>query len=254
MRGYSVYKAASFFASLKRVIFALLAISFCISSAHAQSTAADYTSAVRYDILGRTVGTIAPDPDGGGALAFAASRSTYDARGNVIRQESGELASWQNETIAPKNWSGFTVLQSVETSYDLMNRKLKDVVKGANGKVTAVTQYSYDALGRPECTAVRMNPAVYNALPASACTLSAEGTEGPDRITRNVYDAAGQVLQIRQAVGTPLEQAYASYEYTPNGQQKSVIDANGNKAQLVYDGHDRLSRWSFPSKSAPPAG
>jgi hypothetical protein len=26
-------------------------------------------------------------------------------------------------------------------------------------------------------------------------------------------------------VGTPLEQAYASYEHTANGQQKSVIDA-----------------------------
>jgi RHS repeat-associated protein len=55
-------------------------------------------------------------------------------------------------------------------------------------------------------------------------------------------------------VGTSLEQAYVTYSYTANGKQELVGDANGNKAQLVYDGHDRQVQWQFPSAAAPPAG
>ncbi|WP_204335951.1 hypothetical protein, partial [Klebsiella pneumoniae] len=78
----------------------------------------------------------------------------------------------------------------------------------SNGAVYQVTQYSYDGAGRLECTALRMNPASFGSLP-DACTLGAEGAQGPDRIMRNIYDSAGQLLQVRRAVGTTLEQAYA---------------------------------------------
>ncbi len=91
-----------------------------------------------------------------------------------------------------------------------------------------------------------MNPAAFASPPASACTLGAEGGHGPDRITRNVYDAAGQVLQEQRAYGTPLQQNYASYGYSLNGNRTSVTDANGNRAELRYDGHDRQVRWVFP--------
>ncbi|MBL7396118.1 hypothetical protein, partial [Escherichia coli] len=70
-------------------------------------------------------------------------------------------------------------------------------------------------------------------------------------ITKNIYDAAGQLVQVRRAVGTSLEQAYATYSYTPNGKQEYVVDANGNKARLTYDGLDRQAQWQFPSTSAP---
>jgi YD repeat-containing protein len=62
----------------------------------------------------------------------------------------------------------------------------------------------------------------------------------------------GQLLQIRRAVGTSLEQAYVTYSDTPNGKQEFVVDANGNKAQLVYDGHDRHVQWRFPYNGVPP--
>jgi RHS repeat-associated protein len=117
--------------------------------------------------------------------------------------------------------------------------------------IHSVTQYSYDAMERLDCTAVRMNPAVFGSLPASACALGTEGSQGPDRITKNVYDAADQLLQVRKAVGTSLEQAYTTYSYTPNGKQEYVVDANGNKARLVYDAYDRQVQWQFPSTSAP---
>ncbi|NIJ20281.1 RHS repeat-associated protein [Sphingomonas naasensis] len=225
---------------------------FVPGAALAQSAASDFTSATRYDAARRIVGTIAPDPDGTGPLHHAATRTMYDAAGRVMRVEKGELAAWQSEAVLPENWTGFTIFSQVDTAYDAMDRKIVERV-WASGVNYAVTQYSYDNVGRLECTAVRMNPAAFTSLPASACTLGTEGTQGPDRIIKNVHDAAGQLAQIRKAVGTSLEQAYATYAYTPNGKQEYVVDANGNKARLAYDGFDRQSGWYFPSTVKPTA-
>ncbi|MDP5280715.1 hypothetical protein Q9Q95_17445 [Sphingomonas sp. DG1-23] len=54
-------------------------------------------------------------------------------------------------------------------------------------------------------------------------------------------------------MGTADEQAYVTYSYTPHGKQEYVVDANGNKARLIYDGFDRQVKWQFPSIAAPPA-
>ncbi|WP_298334645.1 RHS repeat-associated core domain-containing protein [uncultured Erythrobacter sp.] len=222
--------------------------------ANAQSSASPYTSATRYDALGRVVGTIAPDPDGsGGILKHLATRTTYDVRGNVTMVETGDLSGWRSEAIQPKDWTGFTVHTIAETTYDLSNRKTTDKVSGKSGNTVttiSLTQYSYDSVGRLECTAVRMNPARFNNLPASACTKdSVVGEHGEDRITRTYYDAAGQVLQVRRAVGTSVQISEVTYTYTQNGQIENLVDANGNRAHYDYDGHDRMSRWNFPNKN-----
>ena len=60
----------------------------------------------------------------------------------------------------------------------------------------------------------------------------------------------GQLLQVQRAYGTPLQQNYATHEYTPNGKQKAVIDANNNRAEMTRDGLDRQKRWIFPSPTA----
>jgi RHS repeat-associated protein len=245
--GISSVRRAALKAALLAASLGTLGLS---STAYAQAAASPYTSATRYDAMGRVTGTIAPDPDGTGALKHAASRTTYDPGGRPIKQETGELATWQATAVAPSAWTGFTVLSSVETSYDLMDRKAKVVAKGSNAAIVSVKQYSYDAVGRLECTAVRMNAATFATPPASACTLGTEGADGPDRITKNVYDAAGQLLKVQKAVGTPLVQDYATYTYSLNGKQTSVKDANGNLASMTYDGHDRQTRWNFPSKTA----
>ncbi len=226
---------------------------FAPSAAQAQATQPSaYSTATRYDAVGRVTGTIAPDPDGSGPLGYLAIRNTYDDRGLPITQESGELATWQSDSVAPDDWSGFTVVVTAHTAYDAMGRKTREwSVGGGSTAIQTMTQYSYDAVGRLECTAVRMKPSKFNNLPDGACTDSDANASPPDRITKTIYDAADQVKQVRKAVGTPLEQAYATYDYTPNGQQKYVIDANGNKAEMVYDGHDRRERWSFPSKTKP---
>lgn len=227
--------------------------------AQAQASPSPYLSATRYDAMGRVTGTITPDPDGtSGGLKHLATRTTYDGRGLVIKVESGYLNAWPGNT-EPRYWpaasdpsNGFVVQTTIDTSYDSIGRKLTETTRGPNGQAYALTQYSYDtSFGRLQCTAVRMNPAIYGSLPASACTLGTQGTQGPDRITRAVYDAAGQVLQTRRAVNTPIEIADVTYSYTLNGRIEFVLDANGNRAKLEYDGHDRQVKWIFPSTTRP---
>jgi RHS repeat-associated protein len=114
--------------------------------------------------------------------------------------------------------------------------------------ILSVTQYDYDANARLACTTVRMNPGSFGALPYSACELGATGSYGPDRITRNIYDDAGQVIEIHKAVGTPLQQIYVTTGYTPNGKTDWVKDANGNLSSYAYDGLDRRVQLNFPLK------
>lgn len=226
--------------------------------AQAQAAPSPYTSAMRYDQLGRVVGTIAQDPDGSGPRRYPATRTTYDARGNVVKVETGELQNWKPETLLPANWGADFdnhVHRSVETTYDSLNRKLTQRVigyDGANPVDISLSQFSYDVMGRLECTAVRMDPTRFNSIPPSACTLGQNSSGAPkDRITKSVYDGFGQILQVRMAVGTSLDKANVTYTYTQNGRTEFIIDANGNRAKLEYDGHDRQNAWIFPSTTRP---
>ena len=63
------------------------------------------------------------------------------------------------------------------------------------------------------------------------------------------YDADGRVHKIIKAYGAALQQDYATYSYTANGREASVMDANGNVSQYQYDGHDRLKKILLPSKN-----
>jgi len=178
--------------------------------------------------------------------------NTYNSAGELIKVETGELSSWQSQTVAPSAWgSAFTVLTTTETTYDSQGRKITEKVEGSDLVAVSLTQYSYDSLGRLQCTAVRMNPAIYGSLPADACTLGAQGSNGPDRITKNVYDAAERLVQLRESVGTADEGSNVTYSYTANGLKQDIVDANGNHAKLVYDGFDREVSWIFPSTTRP---
>ncbi|MDP5279408.1 RHS repeat-associated core domain-containing protein [Sphingomonas sp. DG1-23] len=256
-----------------RLFSASLALSTVLGlhgNAAAQTSPSSFTTGTRYDAGRRIVGTIAPDPDGTGPLPYKASRNTYDSAGKLIRVETGKLSSWQSESVLPSAWgSAFIVRQYIETTYDEMNRKVKDSVWGRDNDTSLfvnlqVTQYRFDSLGRAKCTAVRMDPTQWNAQ-TDACAPQLTGPDGPDRITRNVYDAAGQLVQVRKAVGTPLDQAYVTYGYWDaaasaikpgyalNGKQEYVVDANGNKARLSYDGFGRQIGWYFPATTPPAA-
>ncbi|MEN2710536.1 RHS repeat domain-containing protein [Sphingomonas sp. NPDC092331] len=225
-------------------------LSFLPVIAWAQSSPSAFTTGLRYDVAGQLVGMISPDPGGTGSPHYPAVRTTYNQDGKVVKVETGDLSAWQSENVLPINWSGFTLFRQALTGYDSEGRKIWEKKADAAGNVLALTQFSYDVESRLECTAVRMNPAAFGSLPG-ACVQGTQGSDGPDRIARNLYDAAGQLVQVRKGVGTSLDQAYATYGYTPNGKQEYVVDANGNRARLTYDGFDRQAQWQFPAASAP---
>lgn len=214
-------------------------------SSWAQAAPSAYTYGTRYDKVGRVAGTIAPDPDGSGPLRYLAMRTTYDAAGRVTSVEKGQLLDWQGDDILPANWTGFTVYSRVDTAYDVLDRKT--VERASSGSTTFTTaHYGYNDLGLIECTAMRMNPAGFFSLPASACSLGGQGGYGPDRVTRNEYNAAGELTKIQKAYGTAVQVDEATYTYTANGKQATVKDANGNLARLTYDGFDHQDHWYFP--------
>ncbi|MFA6606272.1 MAG: hypothetical protein WCS75_04660, partial [Sphingomonas sp.] len=140
--------------------------------------AADTTS-FRYDADRARVGIISPDPDGAGALKRRAIRQSYNSDGQPTVTERGTV----NGT-SDSDWAAFASLQQSVASYDGNARKTQNVAT-AGGTTYSVVQYSYDAVGRPECTALRMNSAAWGSLPSSACTLGAVGAFGPDRITKS---------------------------------------------------------------------
>jgi RHS repeat-associated protein len=230
-----------------------LALTSIPAASWSQASPSAGTSAVRYDLMRREVGTIAPDADGAAPWAFLATRKTYDTGGRLTKVESGWLASWQSESVAPAIWPDFSVVSQVDTAYDSMNRKVREAMSGS-GVTTAVTEYGYDLAGRLKCAAVRMNPDVWAIVLADKCVPgTAHATNGPDRITRNSYTVQGELLRVEQAVGTSFQQVYAAYTYSPNGKATSVTDANGNRAEMTLDGLDRQKRWIFPSTGTPGA-
>jgi RHS repeat-associated protein len=191
----------------------------------------------RYDDFGRKSWEIGARSADGLRIA---TRFTYrNSDDKVTYSETGTLPDQNSNALAVFSRSDFT--------YDAHRNPVRQVVSVA-GTAYQVSDSSFDDRGRPVCTAVRMNPAAFGAAPG-ACVLDTQGTHGPDRITRNTYDAASQLTQVQRAYGTSLQQNEATYEYTLNGKQKAVIDANGNRAEMTFDGFDRQKSWIFPSNT-----
>ncbi|MBA3908235.1 MAG: RHS repeat protein, partial [Pseudonocardiales bacterium] len=203
------------------------------------------TSRTLYNADREMVGTISADPDGAGPLKNRAARLTYNADGQVTLAEQGTVTDQSDAA-----WFNFASLQQVASGYDANGRKVSDALS-AGGTTYALTQYSYDALGRAECAAQRMNPAAFGSLPGSACTLGASGSFGPDRIARTVYNAAGEATRLQTGYGTSDQRDEVASSYTPNGKLATLADANGNLTTYGYDGFDRPFVTNYPSPTTP---
>jgi RHS repeat-associated protein len=192
--------------------------------------------------MGSFAGVIYPDPDGAGTRLRRAERRTYS---NGTR-----LQTVSTGTVTGTTFSDLTAIvadQTVSYTYDSNVNVIKEVTSTPSGTV-GVIQYSYDSKKRLQCTAVRMNPATWAALPASACTAAtASTTYGPDRITRTSYDASDRTTKVETALGTTAAADEVRAAYTSNGQVDYVIDAETNRTTYIYDGHDRLSQTRYPS-------
>ncbi|MDQ4086944.1 MAG: hypothetical protein M3177_02855 [Pseudomonadota bacterium] len=211
----------------------------------------------RYDVHGRRTWEIGPAAHNGYRVV---QRHYYrDADDLVYRTETGYLTDPQAAT--------FTEYRQTDYGYDARRNRVHEAVSFVNSSGTTVylstAQRTFDDRNRVECEARRMNSSQLRptSLPASACALDTQGSFGPDRITRFIYDDAGQLLQeqraytITTANGFPetLQQNYATYTYSLNGKRTSVTDANNNRTDMTYDGFDRLRRWTFPAAGANPS-
>jgi RHS repeat-associated protein len=232
-----------------------LALSLLVSpmAAFALQTERAYTPATRYNVAGQVTGTIAPDADGGGPLRYLATRNGYDARGFLTRIDRGELGTWLDESVAPQNWGNsatFSILSTTELTYDGFGRKSAEIVRGTDGTIESLVQFSYGANNLMECKALRMNPEAFASPPSSACELGSPGAHGADRITRYTYDALDQLAREDRAVGVAgLQQAYVTNTYS-HRQLRAQTDANGNRTELRYDAYGRLARRVYPHPSA----
>jgi RHS repeat-associated protein len=199
------------------------------------------TSRTRYDVMRRVVGVVGPDPDGAGSLPHRAQRWTYNLDGQVTKTEAGTVAGQSDA-----QWAAFTSSQQLTSTYDGDARKVREELKSGGGGTTyQVTQWNYDARGRLDCTAVRMNDGAFGT--GSPCTMAAWGTHGPDRITKNYYDAADQLTAVQVALGTTVGLEYErQLTYTPNGRVATLTDGELNKTTYEYDGHDRQVKTRFP--------
>jgi RHS repeat-associated protein len=191
----------------------------------------------RYDVYGRKTWEIGP----------LGANGYRNARHFIYRDADDRLVTTEEGTVTDPSSPSLDVATLTNLSYD-SHRNPTTAATSAGGTTHTVLQRSFDDSGRLECEVRRMNPATFASLPG-ACTLATFGSFGPDRITFSSYDAAGQLLYVQRALGTNEQQQYAAYTYTPNGKRASVTDANGNRAEMRYDGHDRQNRWVFPSKT-----
>lgn len=220
----------------------VLALALWIGGAAAAQTtlsAQDYTTYYKFDDLRRIEMKIGPDPDGAGqGNPRRAERYSYNSEGLVETVEIGV-------TDSPAG-AGFVAKETTTYRYDAVGNPILTIT--ARGR----TQVSYDEDDRAVCTAVRMDPRFFDNLPLDACAQSGDGKGqfGPDRITRNTYDAAGQVTKVEQAVGvqrgttTGLE--WSNSTYTLGGKLETLKDARSKTTTYRYDGFDRLLRQEFP--------
>jgi RHS repeat-associated protein len=214
-------------------------------SAQAQSSAAPYQQAYRYDEGGRLLGTISAPTTANGTTDFLAVRNSYDSYGRLSSVESGSLSAWQAEGIAPANWSNFSISKRLDYRYDANGRKTMDTLFGSDAVAVGVTQTSYDAYDREDCVAVRMDPSQWGDQ-SNACVAQTTALQGADRITKTSYDTLNRPISIQKAYGTSLVQNYETFTYWSTGKVKSLTDGNGNPTSMTVDSFDRVEYRYFP--------
>ena len=175
--------------------------------------AAGYETRYEYDAMRRLTKKTAPD----GSYVI----HDYDANGRLYRVSRYSSAG----ALLSRTKTDHTATGRVDKSYGPECFSYPGGTLNPGLAACDVTDTDYDALDRPAMV-----------------------TDGEGRKTRTLYYADGRVHKIIKAYGTALQQDYATYSYTSNGQEASVMDANGNVSRYQYDGHDRLKKFLLPSK------
>ncbi len=141
---------------------------------------------------------------------------------------------------------GQVTYQSSYTSADVLFQKTRTIYYASSRQVYKTYGpecFDYPAgnmdLSHPGCDIITNT---YDALGRLEIVKDAEG-----RQTKTTFYDDGKVHKIIKAFGSSLQQDYATYTYTDNGNGASVMDAKGNVTEYEYDSHDRLKIFKLPS-------
>ena len=200
-----------------------------------------------YDTLGRSIGSIGSDPDGAGPRPRPVSKTVYDIDGRVSEQIGGFTSGIDLSAL-----NAMSQVEKVAYEYDTITGLAKVTRAYANEPsgwvLKNVSQTSYDNMMRVDCVAQRLNPAAFGSLPASACTIGTQGADGPDQITKNVYDNGNAVTSAYSAYGTPSQiTAFTKTFNTASRTLATITDAKGNKTSYTYDNFNRPIKTCYPS-------
>ncbi len=210
-----------------------------------------------YDAVSGNLTSSTLDP-GASPHANAVTAFTYDGIGDVLtsadprgNSTSTNYDAMRRPTLVRNHNGGAaaTLLAGARTNYNLLGQ-VTSTEGGTAFSGSAVTTWvtretrTYTFTGQVATVANGAGNVTTNAYEALDRVLTV--TDPVGRITRNEYDLAGQLTRVIRADGTPLQQDYARYTYSLNGQRLSVRDANDNRSAYVYDGFDRLCRLYFP--------
>ena len=218
------------------------------------------TTSYSYDAAGRLLSTNGPFPGSDDAVHYrydvhgrreweigplGANGRRTATRTDYRRADDRVLTIWSGSVATPAD-TALAAIQRTDYRYDARRNRSSELLSHADGPTHALLDRRFDLRNRLVCETQRMYIAAYGALPADACELGPVGPQGPDRVTRNVYDSESRLTQVQRAYGTALQQNYATYSYDSDDRRTSLTDANGNRAELRYDGHGRQLRWVFP--------
>lgn len=198
-----------------------------------------------YNAAREKLGSIGPDPDGGNPRLRLATRTSYDSAGRPTMVQLGTATDQSDQALA-----NMTVLQTQTATLDAAGRTVS-LALSAGGTTFSRVDYSYDAAGRPKCTAQRMNSSALNA-PGDACSVGADTGQGQDRVTLVEYGPGGSPSgawrSITSGYGTTAA-ATEKVEETVSGKTVTVTDGNGNVTSYGYDGFARPTTTTYPGGS-----
>ncbi|MDA5194983.1 RHS repeat protein [Alphaproteobacteria bacterium LMG 31809] len=183
----------------------------------------------------------------------------YDTAGNVTKVTDPRGTTAQTTYTSQYGWDSMRRLVQKTDA----NGKLYKYTYNLDGELTKTeaqvgaawqtTSYSYTPTGQQATVTDASNQVTtksYDALDRLSVVTDAAG-----RRSKVVYDSVGQVLkEIRAWAGSndncavpgTLQQCYARSSYDQNGRKLAVQDANGNITSYLYDGHERLTKATFP--------
>jgi RHS repeat-associated protein len=195
----------------------------------------------RYDVLGRPIGVIAPDPDGSGALTHLVTRTVYSSDGQIEQTQSGTVPDQSDAA-----WAAFSPDSSSINTIDANHRVTRQGIQ-AGGTYQSLTDVVYDSFGRVDCTVQRMDPAQFATAVTSCTAAPLTGPYGSDRITRVVHDQLDRVTKVTEGYGTTDASDTVTRTFTSNGQLNTITDGNNNLTWYRYNDLDRLTTVEYPS-------